>query len=352
MFKTKKYNYIYPKDKSNIKRLFNLLEKLSIKHPYLVILVLHEYYRCLYSYDPYIKFKISNPSKRIDVLVHKLIDFVSLSLEMGSYNIKLNKSFFFDNKDKNLEEIKKRTGNVYGPLWKRFKKINNLEAIKLLKNRLPIKDLFKNKSVLDAGCGGGRYSYAIRKLGAKKVMGVDYGDLGLKIARANYGKTKNLSFKKGNVLNLPFKNNSFDVVFSNGVIHHTTNVKKGLSELVRVCKTGGNIWLYLYSTGGIFWYSRYLMNKLMKKIPYSLSQQFLKIIKMPDNRFIFMDNWYVPIEEHCSHKDVYTYLKKLNVSKVEKFVGKNKFDLDYSLKKYKNSKNIWGEGEIRFLIRK
>ena len=63
MFKTKKYNYIPPKDKSNIERLFNLLEKLSIKHPYLVILVLHEYYRNLYSHDPYIKFKISNPSK-------------------------------------------------------------------------------------------------------------------------------------------------------------------------------------------------------------------------------------------------------------------------------------------------
>ena len=65
-----------------------------------------------------------------------------------------------------------------------------------------------------------------------------------------------------------------------------------------------------------------------------------------------MDNWYVPIEQHCTHDEVYKFLKTLNVSKIEKITGKNKFDLDYSLTKYKNSKLIWGEGEIKFLIKK
>ncbi len=174
----------------------------------------------------------------------------------------------------------------------------------------------------------------------------------MKVAKKNYGKINNLSFKKGDVLNLPFKKNTFDTVFSNGVIHHTSNVKKGISELVRVCKKGGNIWLYLYSTGGIFWYSRRLMNELMKKIPYELSSNFLKMMELPDNRFIFMDNWYVPIEKHLSHEEIIKVLKKLNVKKIKKIIGKNKFDLDFSLKKYKNSGSIWGEGEIRFLIEK
>ncbi|MDC0939991.1 class I SAM-dependent methyltransferase [Candidatus Pelagibacter sp.] len=352
MLKSKKYSYLNSRDKSNIIKFFSLLEKLSIKHPYLVILILHEYYRSLYSIDPYIKFKELDHLKRIRELLKDLTYFASLSLRIGSYNVNSEKNFFFKNIEKEFKEIKKKTGSVYGPLWKKFKKINNLEAIKLLENRLPSLRIFKNKTVLDAGCGGGRYSYAITKLGAKKVTGIDFGDLGLKIAKKNYGKVKNLNFKKGNVLNLPFKNDSFDVVFSNGVLHHTTNLKKGLSELVRVCKPGGDIWLYLYSTGGIFWFSRNLMNKLMKKIPYSLTEEFLKVMKMPENRFIFMDNWYVPIEQHCSHKDIYKYLKKLNVSKIEKVSGKNKFDLDYSLKKYNNSQSVWGEGEIRLLIKK
>ena len=73
---------------------------------------------------------------------------------------------------------------------------------------------------------------------------------------------------------------------------------------------------------------------------------------MPENRFIFMDNWYVPIEQHCSHKEVLGILHKLKVKKIESILSKNSFDLDYSLKKNPNSELIWGEGEIRFLIQK
>ena len=50
-------------------------------------------------------------------------------------------------------------------------------------------------------------------MGAKEVIGIDYGDQGLKVAKLNYKKTKNLKFKKMNVLNLNFKDNTFDVVF-------------------------------------------------------------------------------------------------------------------------------------------
>ena len=76
------------------------------------------------------------------------------------------------------------------------------------------------------------------------------------------------------------------------------------------------------------------------------------MMELPDNRFIFMDNWYVPIEKHLSHEEIIKSFKKLNVKKIKKIIGKNKFDLDFSLKKYKNSGSIWGEGEIRFLIEK
>jgi ubiquinone/menaquinone biosynthesis C-methylase UbiE len=250
------------------------------------------------------------------------------------------------------EEIKIRTGKVYGPLWKNFLKKDNQQAIKLIKNRLPnAKKIFKDKLVLDAGCGGGRYTNAILTLGAKKVVGVDYGKQGLSIARKNY-KQKRLFFKKENVLKLSFKDNSFDIVFSNGVLHHTENFKKGISELVRVCKNGGQIWLYLYSKGGIFWYSRKLMNKLMKNIPYNYSQSVLDLIGLPKNRFIFMDNWYVPIENHLGHDEIIKYLNSLGVTKIKKIYTKIPTDFENALIKYKNSSQMWGEGEIRFLIQK
>ena len=138
-------------------------------------------------------------------------------------------------------------------------------------------------------------------LGASKAFGVIYGIKQISYAKKNF-KRKNLNYKKVNVLNLPFKNNSFDFVWCNGVIHHTSDFKKGLKELVRVCKNGGHIWLYLYGKGGIFWEARKQMNLFMKSIPEYYSTKVLDMIGMPSNRYMFMDNWYVPIEKQNSHK--------------------------------------------------
>ena len=65
-----------------------------------------------------------------------------------------------------------------------------------------------------------------------------------------------------------------------------------------------------------------------------------------------MDNWYVPIEKHTTHKEIEKVLKNLNVSSVEKMISGRSTDLENGLKKYKDGKLIWGEGEIRFLIKK
>ena len=65
-----------------------------------------------------------------------------------------------------------------------------------------------------------------------------------------------------------------------------------------------------------------------------------------------MDNWYVPHERHCSHKEVYKILRSLGVDSIEKMKKGRKTDLETGLSNYKNSKIIWGEGEIRLLIKK
>ena len=142
-------------------------------------------------------------------------------------------------------------------------------------------------------------------------------------------------FLKTNVLNLKFKKDTFDLVFCNGVLHHTSNFKRGITELYRICKPGGYIYLYLYGTGGLFWSARRQMNKFMKIIPQEYAQQVLDIIGMPSNRFIFMDNWYVPFERHCSHKEVYKILNSLGVKSIEKMKIGRKTDLETGLYKFK-----------------
>jgi ubiquinone/menaquinone biosynthesis C-methylase UbiE len=149
-----------------------------------------------------------------------------------------------------------------------------------------------------------------------------------------------------------FSDNKFDIVFCNGVLHHTSDRDKGIKELIRICKPGGHIFLYLYGSGGLFWDARKRMNKIMKSIPEYYSQKVLDLIGLPTDRFIFMDNWYVPIETHSSHKEIYKLLKKLKVKKIQKMQSGRISDLETGLKKIKNSQIIWGEGDIRLLLKK
>lgn len=99
-----------------------------------------------------------------------------------------------------------------------------------------------------------------------EYFGVDISKEVVKLARKNFrGKVKSSHFKYGDIRKLPFKNNTFDVVFSFGTIEHIRENFKAVCEAYRVLKPGGifitginnklDLWLsYLVneSTSGIF----------------------------------------------------------------------------------------------------
>ena len=100
----------------------------------------------------------------------------------------------------------------------------------LLKRYLPKK---KNLKILDAGCGPGA---ALKYLSAfGDTIGVDLSDEALK-----YAKTRGKVIK-ADVSNLPFPDETFDIVFSYGVLYHiwVKDDKKVLAEYRRVLKKGG-----------------------------------------------------------------------------------------------------------------
>jgi len=334
---------------ANQKILFKNVKKIIFSHPYFVIIILHEYFRNLFPHDDYIKFRVVNPIKRILTIQNLLINTIYSINKFGYYKLDLKKNPDFRN-------IKKDTGKVYAQFWKKFSKKENYKAKNFILERFKNfkffkKNFFFKKKIIDVGCGGGRYSNALRLLKAKSVVGIDYSSDAINLAKKNY-KFKNLTFKKQNVLNINYKKNHFDIVHCNGVLHHTTNLEKGIREIIRICKPNGFIYLYLYGRGGLYWSARKQMNTLLKTIPQNYSQKILDNIGMPTNRFIFMDNWYVPIEKHSSYHEIVKILKSCNVRHLEKLNIGRKTDLETGLKKFKNSKIIWGEGEIRLLIQK
>jgi 2-polyprenyl-3-methyl-5-hydroxy-6-metoxy-1,4-benzoquinol methylase len=96
----------------------------------------------------------------------------------------------------------------------------------------------KGKEILDAGCGiGYGSSYLLRK-GAKKVTGVEINSEVTELAKVHYARA-GLEFINRDVSNLPFADNSFDMVTSIGMIDHVDDPDKVLIELQRVLRPDG-----------------------------------------------------------------------------------------------------------------
>ena len=334
--------------KKKIDKFFYLIKKISRVNPLITVLILHEYFRNIYPSDIYIKKKRlkKDPVKNIVSVIEELEQIANSFLKLGSY-------------ESNISKNKINTQNLYGKLWRERFLDFSLDQKKFLKKLLyklnynPNK--LKGKKILDMGCGSGRFSAAFARLGAKKVYGIDLGSTGISIGKKLIKKynLKNLTFKKTSVLNLPFKNNYFDFVFCKGVLHHTGNLKKGLEEFTRMIKVNGHGYLYLYGRGGIFWYSRKEMRKIMKIISPDFCINVLKLYGMPAERTIFVDTWHVPIEEHVSKQFLENYLTKKNFifKKYSKSSDPLPIELEF-MENYRNFDIMYGDGELRYLIKK
>lgn len=95
------------------------------------------------------------------------------------------------------------------------------------------------KKILDAGCGTGRNSLFLAKMGAevtcydqsKKML--DYCE------NKMLSNNLNLNFERGDIEKMPFPNNHFDGVLSTRVLIHFQNPEVALTEMSRVVKEGG-----------------------------------------------------------------------------------------------------------------
>lgn len=332
---------------------FQRCDELAEDKPWAVCLAMHEYSRNLYPDDPYITFdKDLCPTERLYNVAVNTTKFLDQADKLGHYSITKVKSL--------EEEVKAKTGKVYGSLWAKLSSEDLTDnAVKILRERLEKNafdlSMLKGKKALDIGCGSGRYTFALKKLGCDSVTGVDSGDEGLEIARSMLKKenSSDIFFIKQDVLDLSFEDETFDFVFCNGVLHHTEDMERGIREMIRVAKMGAKIWLYLYGDGGIFWYARKKMRLIMKKIPQEYTIRVLDTIGMPGNRFIFCDNWYVPIESHISDEDIRKILDRYGIKKMTRLEKGNSTDLGYlPLYGEEVSRIMWGDGDLRYVLEK
>jgi len=109
----------------------------------------------------------------------------------------------------------------------------------------------KDKNVLEVGIGAGTDFLQWIRNGARAI-GMDYTREALENVRHRLDVYElEAPILQADAENLPLSNNSFDLVYSWGVIHHTPDTWRALDEIVRVTKSGGQIKLMLYNRHSI-----------------------------------------------------------------------------------------------------
>ncbi len=112
----------------------------------------------------------------------------------------------------------------------------------------------KGKDLLEVGVGMGTDHVPLARRGAR-IFGLDLTPKSLSLTRRRfqlYGLTSRLT--RGNAETLPFRDESFDFVYSFGVIHHTPDTGRAVSEIHRVLRPGGSCWITVYHRNSLFFW--------------------------------------------------------------------------------------------------
>jgi len=139
-------------------------------------------------------------------------------------------------------------------------------------------DDLRGKLVLDAGVGAGRFTDVMARWGAD-VVGIDLS-FAVEAAHHNFRDLENVLVAQADIAHLPFKPETFDVVVSIGVLHHTPDTPRYFGALVPYVKHGGTIAIWVYPAEGDF---------VTRKqwIPFTC--------RIPDRMFYEWCRWFVPL---------------------------------------------------------
>ena len=105
-------------------------------------------------------------------------------------------------------------------------------------------DIREGMKVLELGCGTGRlwleHDDIISR--CEKILLTDLSEGMLETAKNNLGEKENLEYQIADIQNLPFEDNSFDVIIANAMLYHIPDLNKGLQEVKRVLKDEGTFY--------------------------------------------------------------------------------------------------------------
>jgi hypothetical protein len=148
---------------------------------YMTVLLCHELYRFLYPSDPYAGFTHRDPVPFLTAHLSRLIALGTAARDgVHGYPEPANRQEASEAEGRTVvgSPVEKETSDLYSDLWLGYDaRILTQESRQLLERRLPVKVIDEEivgRTVLDLGCGSGRYAVALAGLGAASVTAVDF----------------------------------------------------------------------------------------------------------------------------------------------------------------------------------
>jgi 2-polyprenyl-3-methyl-5-hydroxy-6-metoxy-1,4-benzoquinol methylase len=136
--------------------------------------------------------------------------------------------------------------SAFGLQWKTFAKtqLDSFSKTRITQDRLerclgfPIEGL-ENKTVLEVGCGAGRFTELLVK-GKGLIHSIDLS-VAVETNKENIGNAANYQVAQASVYELPYADETFDIVICLGVIQHTPSSEKTMEALWSKVKPGGQL---------------------------------------------------------------------------------------------------------------
>lgn len=215
---------------------------------------------------------------------------------------------------------------------------------------------FEGKTCFDGGCGTGRLSVAMTKMGAAKVTAVDLGSDSLEYMRQVVKRydLPNIEIVEHDVTDLsPWAEGTYDFVASNGVLHHTEKCERGVLEHFRITKPGGVFWVYLYGAHGLYWRLYDVFRPMVLNIRPVDIRRILGAYGVREGLiYTFLDNFLAP-RVYYLLTDFLQLLKKRGRISWRHARGRSEIDDTELLLKTVYGPIIYGpQGEIRVVIEK
>ncbi|MFL6229014.1 MAG: methyltransferase domain-containing protein [Pyrinomonadaceae bacterium] len=157
-----------------------------------------------------------------------------------------------------IEAEKAATAENFGWQWRHFTQGDERYGEQFLGWITPVApEFFRDKLVLEGGCGKGRHTRLAARWGAREVVGVDLSDA-VETAYAATRDLANAHIIQADIYHLPLKHRSFDYAFSVGVLHHLPRPRAGFVALSRHVKDGGHLSAWVYGAENNEWITRFV----------------------------------------------------------------------------------------------